>query len=73
MSLDQARELAKNYFLHHNIDCDDELILESKVGNKLYIFWNPGNPNYYCKIEVTGDKTYLDLFDHVTCSWIDNI
>lgn len=73
MQLEKARELAKNYFLHHNIECDEELVLESKIGDKVFVFWNTTNPNYYCKIEVVENKIYLDLYDHVTCSWIENI
>jgi len=66
----QACSLAKNYFKHNNIECDGDPILETKVGN-IFIFWNPNNPNYYCKIEVNNNNTYLDLYNHVSCSWIE--
>lgn len=68
--LERAKELAKNYFLHHNIECDEELVLESKIGEKVFIFWNTTNPNYYCKVEVIDDTVYLDLYDHVTCATV---
>ena len=72
MALNKAKELAKHYFLYHNIECDEDLVLESMVGNKLFVFFNMANPNYYCKVEIVEDKIYLDIYEHVACSWIEN-
>jgi len=73
MTLEKAKELAKQYYYHHKIECNEDLVLESMSGNKLFVFWNTSNPNYYCKVEIIGGKIYLDIYEHVACSWVEII